>query len=81
MSETIFIILKCIWLSRKWPVVDGFKTIWLQTDAEHPSPPVEGIGHPPNTIRAPGGTFNKHNLIPKKPEILNKIFRAAAIKL
>ena len=42
------------------------ETIWLQTDAEHPNPPVEGTGHPPNTIRDPKGTFNEHILILKK---------------
>ena len=65
------------WLSRKSPIVDGSKPFGY---AEHPSPAVEGIEHPPNTIRAPKGTFNEHTLIPKKPEILNEIVQAAAIK-
>ena len=42
-------------------------------DAKHQSPPVKGIGYPPNTIRAPKEAFNEHILIPKKPEILNEI--------
>ena len=63
-------------MARSWWI----ETIWLRTDAEHPNPPVEGIEHPPNTIRAPKGTFNEHILFPKIPEILNEIVWAATVK-